>query len=54
MAKSKKFISLADHNPELVLEWNSIQNEGVTPQTISYGSAKKVSLKCAHGHEWDA
>jgi len=54
MAKSKKFISLADHNPELVLEWNSIQNEGVTPQTISYGSAKKVSWKCAQGHEWDA
>lgn len=36
-------ISLAEHNPELLKEWDYEKNNelGLTPETISYGSAKK-------------
>ena len=49
-------ISLADHNPELLKEWDYEKNNelGLTPETTSYGSAKKVWWKCDKGHEWNA
>ena len=46
-----KFISLAEHNPELIQEWDFSKNINFTPQTISYGSAQEVHWKCAEGHE---
>ena len=47
-----KFISLAEHSPELIQEWDFSKNINFTPQTISYGSAREVHWKCAEGHEW--
>lgn len=40
----------------LLDEWNYIKNAelGITPQTITAGSDKKVWWKCIHGHEWKA
>ena len=54
MSKSKKFISLAEHNPEILAEWHPTKNTAITPQNISYGSAVKVWWKCSCGHEWEA
>lgn len=54
MSKNKEFISLAEYNHELVLEWHPEKNVGITPESISYGSAKKIWWKCSEGHEWQA
>lgn len=54
MAKSKTFISLAEHNPELLSEWDFSANGNITPYNISYGSATKVHWKCSAGHAWQA
>lgn len=47
-------ISLAEHNPELLKEWDYEKNNelGLTPETTSYGSAKKVWWKCDKGHSY--
>lgn len=54
MSRSTKFISLAEHSPELLSEWHPTKNTDIRPQEISYGSAVKVWWKCAFGHEWQA
>ena len=54
MSRSKNFISLAEHNPELVSEWHPTLNGELTAELISYGSAKKIWWKCASDHEWQA
>lgn len=47
-------ISLANHNPELLKEWNYKKNE-IDPHNISYGTNKKVWWKCSKcGNEWQA
>ena len=47
--------SLADMNPELIPEWHTTKNEGVTPTEVMWGSAQKAWWKCAKcGHEWQA
>ena len=53
MSKSKNFISLAEHNPELIVEWHPTRNGDLTPNDISYGSAKKVWWLGKCGHEWE-
>ena len=37
---------------ELLDEWDSARNQPLTPDTISYGSKRKVWWTCAHGHHW--
>lgn len=54
MSRSKKIISLAEHNPEILAEWHPTKNTAITPQSISYGSAMKVWWICKEGHEWEA
>jgi hypothetical protein len=54
MARSKIFISIAEHNPELIAEWHPTKNTSITPEAISYGSATKVWWKCSQNHEWSA
>ena len=54
VSRSKSFISLAKHNPELVSEWHPTKNMGISPEEISYGSATKVWWKCSQKHEWEA
>ena len=38
----------------LLLEWNREKNDHLTPETVTYGSNKKVWWKCSQGHEWQA
>ena len=54
MSKSRTFISLAEHNPEILVEWHSTKNATISPKEISYGSAVKVWWICSFGHEWEA
>lgn len=39
---------------DLLREWDSERNLPLTPETVSYGSKKKVWWTCAHGHHWQA
>ncbi|MFA7101153.1 MAG: zinc-ribbon domain-containing protein, partial [Bacilli bacterium] len=43
-------------NKELMKEWNWDKNQanGVSPDTLTCGSGKKVWWKCSKGHEWQA
>ena len=47
-------ISLAEHNPELIKEWDYDKNDalGIKPDKVSYGSARKVWWKCDKGHSY--
>ena len=54
MARSSKFISIAEHNPELLYEWHPTKNGSLTPNDISYGSAIKVWWRCKDGHEYES
>ena len=49
-------VSLAEHNPELIEEWDYDKNKdlGVSPETVSYGSNKDVWWICSKGHGWNA
>ena len=42
------------NNSTLCEEWNYEKNLNNTPQSVTYGSHKKVWWKCAKGHEWEA
>lgn len=46
--------SIAQKHPELLQEWNYERNGSLDPQTLSYGSSRKVWWKCSKGHEWQA
>ncbi len=39
---------------DLLREWDSERNLPLTPETVSYGSKKKVWWTCAQGHHWQA
>ena len=45
---------LANTYPELVNQWNTEKNSGVTPYDVSAGSDKRVWWICEKGHEWQA
>lgn len=38
----------------LLTEWDGEKNLPLTPQSVSYGSKKKVSWRCKQGHAWQA
>ena len=40
--------------PDLLKEWDHEHNLPLTPDQISYGSARKVWWQCAKGHRWQA
>lgn len=40
--------------PSLASEWNYEKNDGLLPNTIHYGTHKKIDWKCSYGHEWSA
>jgi hypothetical protein len=40
--------------PELLKEWDYQKNIFFSPETITYGSNKKVWWKCKNHHEWEA
>ncbi|MCD8343277.1 MAG: zinc-ribbon domain-containing protein [Oscillospiraceae bacterium] len=37
---------------ELLREWEPTQNGSDTPETVSYGSKKKITWRCERGHTW--
>lgn len=38
----------------LLTQWHSEKNLPLSPETISFGSSKKVWWQCNKGHEWQA
>lgn len=44
----------ANDKQELLDEWNYEKNDKISPETISYGSERKVWWKCVLGHEWES
>lgn len=48
-----KYKSLSQDFPEIAAEWHPTKNPGLTPDTITSKSGKKVWWICAHGHEWE-
>lgn len=51
----KKSGSIADVHPELLREWNSEKNIGLSPYEITTHNGRKVWWKCSIcGHEWQA
>lgn len=45
---------LATTHPQLAAEWHPTKNGTTSPETISYGTKKKVWWICEKGHEWEA
>ena len=41
-------------DPTLLYQWDSERNDANTPQTVSYGSKKKMWWRCKEGHVWQA
>ena len=39
---------------ELLAEWDTEKNLPLTPETVSYGSKRRVWWRCANGHSWQA
>lgn len=39
---------------ELLQQWHFENNHTLTPETVTYGSSKKVWWRCEKGHEWQA
>lgn len=46
--------SLSETHPEIAKEWHPTKNGSLTPDDLTYGSAKDVWWRCALGHEWTA
>ena len=38
----------------LLLQWDTEKNAPDTPQTVSYGSQRKIWWRCEKGHTWQA
>lgn len=39
---------------ELLWQWHPEKNEGLSPDTVPYGSKRKAWWVCEYGHEWQA
>lgn len=52
----KERVPLSVTHPHLLAEWDYKKNTalGISPTSITYGSAKKAWWKCSKGHEWSA
>ena len=35
-----------------IKQWDMVMNGGYTPDSLSYGSTKKIHWKCEKGHRW--
>lgn len=45
---------LSTTHPELAKQWHPTKNEGLTPQSVTQGSSRKVWWQCVKYHEWQA
>ena len=52
MRKSLAAFCLEKGLQELLGQWDQDRNAPLTPETISYGSKRKVWWRCSKGHEW--
>lgn len=44
-----------ENDREYILEeWDSLQNEELSPDMVTWGSHKRIHWKCSKGHEWEA
>ena len=50
----KGYNDLSTTHYELSKEWHPTKNGDLLPDSITYGSGKKVWWKCKEGHEWEA
>jgi hypothetical protein len=50
---SKK-LTLMDKFPEIAKEWDYSKNDGMSPDSISYGANYKVGWICPKGHRYEA
>ena len=50
----QKIITLAEHSPEIALEWDYEKNYPKTPDKIGHGSTKKCWWICKKGHSYSA
>ena len=48
------FNDLQTHHPELTNEWDYERNDGLTPEDVTYMSAKMIWWKCRRNHSWQA
>ena len=48
------FNDLATTHPLLAREWDYSRNGALTPQTVTYGSNRRVWWRCDRGHVWRA
>lgn len=54
MINIKKNISLAEHSPWLIKEWDFNKNVNISPYNIGYGSDKKVFWICPNNHSYQS
>lgn len=54
MGESLQAYCMRTGKEDLLHQWDSERNGSETPQTVSYGSAKKVWWRCDKGHAWQA
>ena len=45
---------LAELRPDLLMEWDTVKNGGLTPYDVTVSSSKKVWWLCSNGHGWRA
>jgi len=50
----KNKLTLTDLFPEIAKEWDYSKNEGMAPDSISYGANYKASWICPKGHRYEA
>jgi superfamily II DNA or RNA helicase len=48
------FNDLGSQFPEIAVEWDYEENNGLTPGEVAPRSSKNVHWKCRFGHRWDA
>lgn len=46
--------SLAVAYPELADQWHPTKNNGLTPETVPFGSGRTIWWRCSSGHEWSS
>ena len=54
MRESLSEYCIREQRLELLDEWDTQRNLPLTPDTISYGSKKRVWWRCVNGHSWQA
>ena len=54
MRESLRAFCLREEREELLRQWDEAANAPLTPDTVSYGSKRKVWWRCEKGHTWQS